>query len=97
MKATFSSRANREIHDIINYYLREASAEVAGDFLNTFRKTIERIKSWPLSYPLIDTKTRRAIISKFPFLVLYQIESPGHVRILAVRHQRQNPDLGVGR
>jgi toxin ParE1/3/4 len=95
MKAIFSSAANRDVRRILEYYSREASAEVALDFQSKLKAVTDRIKHWPQAFPLIDKEVRRAILSKFPFQVVYRIESSDRVRILAVRHHKQNPDPGL--
>jgi len=95
MKVTFNSRANREVRSISEYYTIEAGVDHAQGFLDELDKAIERIKLWPRSFPTIDADIRRAVLSKYPFIVLYQMESDDCLRILAVRHHKQDPDLGL--
>lgn len=95
MRVVFNSRANREVRSIAEYYTHEAGSKHAQDFLDDLAKLIERIKLWPRSFPAIDTDIHRAVLSKYPFVVLYEIERNDCARILAVRHQKQNPDLGL--
>ena len=95
MKVKFNSRANREVRLIAEYYTLEAGAKHAQAFLDELEKIINRIKLWPRSFPAIDTDIHRAVLNKYPFVVLYEIESDECARILAVRHQKQNPDLGL--
>ena len=97
MKIIFSSRANREVRRILEYYTLEAGAGIAWDFHSELKAVTERIKQGPMSFPLIHTVIRRAILKKFPFQVVYRIESENRVRILAVRHHKQNPDFGLDR
>ena len=95
MKVEFNSRANREVRLIAEYYMLEAGAKHAQEFLNELENIIGRIKLWPRSFPAIGVDIHRAVLSKYPFVVLYEIESDACARILAVRHQKQNPDLGL--
>ena len=97
MKIVFSSRANRDVRTALEYYTRKAGAKVAFRFHSDLKAITERIKQWPMSFPLIDTEIRRAILTKFPFQVVYRIEAEKRIRILAVRHHAQNPDLGLDR
>ena len=96
MKVKFNSRANREVRSIAEYYTLEAGEKHAQEFLDDLGKIIDRIKLWPRSFPVIGTNIHRALLSKYPFVVLYEIESDECARILAVRHHKQNPDLGLG-
>jgi plasmid stabilization system protein ParE len=91
MRVIFNSRANREVRSIAEYYTHEAGAKHAQEFLHELAKIVDRIKLWPRSFSAIDTDIHRAVLSKYPFVVVYEIESKESVRILAVRHQKQNP------
>ncbi len=95
MRVIYNSCANREVRSIAEYYTHEAGAKHAQECLNDLEEIVDRIKLWPRSFPAIDTDIHRAVLSKYPFVVLYEIESKESVRILAVRHQKQNPDLGL--
>lgn len=94
MRAIFTSAANRDVRRALEYYRREAGADVAAEFHSQLRA---RIKQWPQSYPLIHAEIRRAILKNFPFQVVYRIESAQRIRILAIRHHKQHPDFGLGR
>ncbi len=94
MKVKFNSRANREVRLIAEYYALEVGAKHSNEFLDELEKTVDRIKLWPRSFPTIAPDVHRAVLRKYPFVVLYEIERDECARILAVRHQKQNPDLG---
>ena len=53
MKAAFSAGAHRDVKNILEYYAREADAEVAMDFHAELRALIDKIKQWPESFPLV--------------------------------------------
>ena len=95
MNVKFNSRANREVRSIAEYYTLEAGAKHAKEFLDDLEKIIDRIKLWPRSFPMMAPDVHRAVLRKYPFVVLYEIESDECARILAVRHHKQNPDLGL--
>ncbi len=96
MNVKYNSRANREVRSIADYYTREAGAKHAQAFLDEVAKIVDRIRLWPRSFPAIETDIHRAVLNKYPFKVIYEIERDNCVRILAVRHQKQDPDLGLG-
>ena len=95
MRVKFNSRSNREVRGICEYYSREAGAKFAQEFLNELQKTIDRFTLWPKSYPMIGDNIYRAPLSKYPFVIIYQIEAEEEIRILAVRHHKQKTDLGL--
>ncbi len=97
MKVRFSSAANQDVRRALEYYKREAGAVVAMDFHSKLNATIERIKQWPKSFPLIHDDLRRAILKKFPFQIVYKIESSESIAIYAIRQHKQHPDFGLDR
>jgi len=97
MKAAFSSGANRDVRRILEYYVREAGADVAQDFHSELKSVIDRIKRWPKAFSVINSDIRRAILRRFPFQVIYSIQSEDQIRILAVRHHKQDQDFGLDR
>ena len=97
MKVRFSSAANRDVRRALEYYKREAGADVAKDFHYGLMTTVERIKQWPESFPLIHDELRRALLKKFPYQIVYKIESSESIAIYAVRHHKQHPDFGLDR
>ena len=58
MKAVFSSGANRDIRNILEFYRREAGADIAADFHSELELVINRIKRSPKSFPSISTVER---------------------------------------
>jgi len=97
MKTVFSTGANRDIKNILEYYRREAGADVAADFHSELKAVVDRIKKWPESFPSITESLRRAILRRFPYQLIYRIESAALIRILVVRHHKQHPDFGLER
>ncbi len=55
------------------------------------RSTIEQIQSYPRTWPIIDFDIRRCMTNRFPYGILYSIESDGIV-IIAVMHLHRKPD-----
>ena len=94
MKVTFNSRANREVRSISAYYTREAGAQRAQEFLDELDTAIKRIKLSPRSFAAINADFRRALLNKYPYVVLYEIESDVCVRILAEGINDKIPILG---
>ena len=59
-------------------------------FLNEIDEMLGRIVDQPLMYAEIDPDIRKAIVHRFPYLVLYTV-SAGDVVVLAVVHAAQDP------
>jgi toxin ParE2 len=51
---------------------------------------IEQIGESPATYPIVEDASRRFMLHRFPYSVLYTI-APGGVLVIAVAHQHQKP------
>ena len=65
------------------------SAEAAERFVDALRATVSLISEHPSAFPLVDGKTRRAVLRRFPYAVYYRVTDLA-VIVLAV-HGRQDP------
>ena len=97
MRAVFSAGAHRDVKDILEYYSKEAGPEIAADFHSELNVAVRRIKRMPKSFPLIHGELRRAIMERFPYQVVFKIQSADLIRILVVRHHKRHQDFGLGR
>ena len=55
-----------------------------------------RIIAWPLSCPTERGDIRRLTLSRFPYKLLYSVESD-HLYIVAVAHQHREPTYWIDR
>lgn len=83
--------AEADLDEAFRWY--EARHERLGhEFLEEASHTFARIAEQPLRYALIHRKARRALLRRFPYVVLY-VARGEQVFVLAVLHQRRNPRL----
>jgi plasmid stabilization system protein ParE len=62
----------------------------ATNFLAALRERLEAVHDNPESSPIVYRDIRRAVVSRFPYLVFY-LASPERVMVLAVLHHARNP------
>ncbi len=84
MKAVFVPEARDELFESIDYYEEQASG-LGLDFLSDIEEAIQSIKMFPKSSEALDKKFRRKIVKKFPFGIIYTVESD-IVYIIAISH-----------
>jgi len=65
-------------------------------FLGEVRKAEERIGRLPESAPEVVPGIRKCLLHRFPFSILYSIESDG-LLVLAVAHRRRRPQYWLNR
>ena len=84
-------RAERDIKSVFDWY--ESQQPTLGDeFLISLRERLETIREFPESAPVLFRDVRRAVVARFPYLILYVVQST-RVAVLAVLHQSRDPKV----
>ncbi|MGH8279711.1 MAG: type II toxin-antitoxin system RelE/ParE family toxin [Gammaproteobacteria bacterium] len=65
-------------------------------FAEEVRAALQRLRQWPLAFPVERGDIRRMLLGRFPYKILYSVESD-HLYIIALAHQHRKPDYWVGR
>jgi len=87
---SFHPEAEAEFRAAIEYY-EDQEAGLGYDFSLEVLATIRSIVAHPTAWPVIEEDVRRCLVNRFPFGVLYSLESTG-VLVVAVMHHRRRPD-----
>jgi toxin ParE1/3/4 len=83
--------ALEELVGAVGFYLANVSLEVALRFDLRIDEGIKAIQAHPFRYPVWrKTRVRRYVVPKFPYVIFY-MERPGSVRILAIAHTSRRP------
>ncbi len=90
MTFSFLPPAKEELISAAKHYER-AVPGLGFDFLNEVRLSIERILSHPEAWTPLDRAVRRCRTHRFPYGVIYTVES-GSVLIISVMHLHRHPD-----
>jgi plasmid stabilization system protein ParE len=87
--------AEAELNEAFRWY--EARRRGLGhEFLAEASRAFSRIAEQPLRNALVHREARRALLRRFPYVVLY-VARGERVFVLAVLHQRRNPSLAMAR
>jgi plasmid stabilization system protein ParE len=66
-----------------------------------FEREVERVLAaaagQPLRYPECEAGCREAILTRYPYSVVYRVESDGSVLVVAVAHASREPGYWLGR
>jgi plasmid stabilization system protein ParE len=95
MNIEISELAQKELDDAVLYYELEQSG-LGQRFRSTVRKTIDRIKKYPTSWPIEREEVRKCFVHKFPYKILYSVQKQSIV-ILAIAHQHRKPGYWIER
>lgn len=87
--AAWHSLAKRELFEGSDFYEREV-AGLGEAFLTQVEKAVDQIRRHPRSGPPILGTNRRCRVSRFPYNLVYRIESD-RIFILALAHHKRRP------
>jgi hypothetical protein len=79
----------------VEYYESQLS-ELGVRYRQAVLESLERIKLFPDAYSLISNRTRRCLVSKFPYGIIYKATSD-EIIVVALAHLHQRPDYWVSR
>jgi plasmid stabilization system protein ParE len=84
-------RAERDIQSVFDWY--ESQQPTLGDeFKASLRERLLTIREFPESAPIIHRDVRRAVVSRFPYLIFFVVQ-PTRVAVLAILHQSRDPNV----
>ena len=87
--ATILHEAEVELWEAVAYYEKQSTG-LGLDFESEIEKSLQTIRHFPESCPLRDDDTRRYLIQRFPYLVVYSYLKI-HIWILAIAHCKRQP------
>ncbi len=88
-KVEFHEAASLEFEAAFEWYL-ERSEPVASRFADELNRAVSQISESPQRWSLGVHGTRRFLLRRFPFAVVYR-ELPSIVQVLAVAHGHRKP------
>lgn len=81
--------AREELLAAVEYY-NSASAGLGEEFISDIENAVSRIRSFPRHGSPGAGGTRRVVLGRFPFDVVY-LEDQEEVVVIAIAHQRRSP------
>ena len=95
MKVRFLKPAQSEVDDAVAWY-NSQSRGLGIQFLDDIDRTIRRIAAYPLSSVEIEQGLRRCLLSRFPYGIIYGIDSKTII-VVAVAHLHREPRYWIDR
>jgi len=95
VRVTFLSPAALDVADAMEYYQRR-TAGLAGELDRDLTRTLEIIRSHPRLGSPFERGTRRMLLARFPFAVVYR-EMEDRIVVVAFSHVRRAPEHWRGR
>ena len=89
MKYSFHPSAKNELNEAIDYY-EECQRGLGVEFTKEIYLTIHRIIEYPKAWSPLSHNTRRCLINRFPYGIIYQILDK-EILIIAVMQLNRKP------
>lgn len=96
-RIVYDVEARFDVLEIVEFYEKVAGPQLADRFTSELEKFIEHISKRPESFVEVRSGLRRANLNRFPHHIIFQIVDTETIKILTVKHDRRNPDLGLDR
>jgi hypothetical protein len=90
MRFYFHEDAETEFDKVIEYY-EDCRRGLGMDFAHEVYATIARVLQYPDAWSPMSKNTRRCLVHRFPFGIIYRAKSD-HIEIVAVADLRRRPD-----
>lgn len=96
MRIEYHPAIEFELAEIRDYY-NDLSLNLGEDFINEFERQVLRIAELPTRWMIVRGQTRRALMRRFPYLILFRIVGDSAIRITVIKHERRHPSYGINR
>jgi len=95
MVVEFSEPAFIELDDAIEYYNIQSQG-LGKVFFDEALTVIKLISQFPIALPAFSANTKKAILKKFPYSLIFVIHE-NKVNIIAVAHHHRSPEYWIDR
>jgi len=95
VKVELTPEARREVDDAFEWYF-DRSLQAAEAFVREVDSAVALIASSPTIWPRFEAGTRRYVLRKFPYNIIYR-EIPVGIEVIAVAHHKRRPRYWTAR
>jgi len=85
-----------ELREIRDYY-NKCSPRLGDDFVDEFERQVLRISAMPGRWMIVRGDIRRALMKRFPYVILFRSLEDTAIRITVIKHERRHPGYGLRR
>ena|SRR5689334_17943442 len=91
MPVDYLPGARRDFDESFDWYAQR-SALAAERFVSAIDAALLRIAAGPEQFALVDQLHRGCIVKRFPFRIIYRVES-GRIVVVAIAHAKRRPNF----
>ncbi len=96
MRIEYHPDLEKELIEVRGYY-NDRSPGLGDEFVDEFERQVLWIAAMPERWMIVRIDVRRALMKRFPYVILFRILSEEAIRITVVKHERRHPAYGLNR
>lgn len=96
MKIEYHPALEGELLEVREYY-NECSSGLGDAFVDEFERQVLRIASAPERWMIMRGDIRRALMRRFPYVIMFRVMNERNLRITVVKHEARHPAFGLHR
>lgn len=96
MRVEYHPLTTSDLNSAVAYYNRRQSG-LGDELRREVYESIDRVLESPAQFSIVSNRIRRCLVHRFPYAVLFRVESENVLRVLVIRHHRRHPGFGLRR
>lgn len=88
-RIVFHAEADREITEAVSYY-ESRSPGLGSSLIQEIEMAVDQLAENPEAFQQIGQRTRRKLVSRFPYALIYAVYSD-RIRVVALAHHKRQP------
>ncbi len=89
MNYAFHAEAEAELNQAVDYY-NARQPDLGRDFVREVYAAIQNVIAYPNAWTPLSKRTRRCLVNRFPYGVIYQVTDKG-IFIIAIMQLNRRP------
>lgn len=89
MKLRMLSVAKEEFFEAVRYYNGQREG-LGFEFAGEVKNTLLRIVGFPEAWPQLSERSRRCLVNRFPYAILYRFDKQ-FILVVAIMHMSRDP------
>jgi plasmid stabilization system protein ParE len=90
MRIEYHPDLEKDLTEVRSYY-NDRSPGLGDEFVDEFERQVLRIAAMPERWMIVRSDVRRALMKRFPYVILFRILGEDAVRITVLKHERRHP------
>ena len=95
-RVEFLGIAEEELEDAVQWYANQKD-NLSASFVSAIDILLSYVIENPFLFPIVHNEMRKATLRSFPYSIIYEVHNPDVILVIAIMHQKRNPDRFIDR